>query len=370
MTEAAADYFDGETAGRRVVTARLDGGALLLIDERGAEAARWPLGTVRRLPGAQAHKGELRLIPDFGSEARLVLRDPALIAAVESAASGLDARPPAPKILQRKALIWGGTAIGSILMIVFVIAPLLADQIAAIIPPESEIALGAGVAREIEEDGIGLLGIGGGGACDNPVGLAALDALVARLEAEADSHVPLTVKVLPSQTPNAFALPGGYIFILDGLIQDADSPEEVAGVLAHEIGHVVTRDSTRNTLRTLGSAGVLGLLLGDFMGGFVATAVADAAVNARYSRDAESQADETAIRILRAADINPAPVGDFFKRIREQFGDDESYLASHPTSASREDRFRALAAAGARPALSSAQWRNLRRICDAKDTDK
>ncbi|MGD1870573.1 MAG: M48 family metallopeptidase [Neomegalonema sp.] len=361
--QASADYFDGETAGRREVTARLDVNALRLSALEGAELARWPIDKIRRLPGAQAVAGELRLIPEFGSEARLVLRDPELIAAIENAATGLNVKPPAPRALQRKVLVWGGTAIASILAIVFVIAPLLANQIAQFIPPESEVALGESIANEIEAEGGFLMGLRPG-ACDAPEGLAALDKMVARLEPVADAHVPLSVKVLDSGTPNAFALPGGHIFLLSGLIKDAESPEEVAGVLAHEIGHVITRDPTRGALRTLGSAGVIGLLFGDFFGGFALTAMVDAAYNARYSREIEAQADATAIRILQAADVDPAPVGGFFRRLLQRFGDDDSYLASHPTHGSREEQFTQNANSDARPVLSEQEWAALRTICD------
>ena len=84
--------------------------------------------------------------------------------------------------------------------------------------------------------------------------------------------------------------PGGRLVFFRGLLEEAENPDEVAAVLAHEIGHVVYRDPTRDALRSAGSLGVLGLLFGDFAGGTVALFIANQLINASYSQAAEARA--------------------------------------------------------------------------------
>ena len=363
-----ADYFDGRTAGKQSVSVRLGASSLTLYDADGAPVVAWPLATIRRLPGARSTQDELRLIPDFESEERLVLRDPTTIAAVVKACGGLDAKRPAQAGMLRRVVVWFGVAIVSVLLILFVVAPMLSDTLAGMIPPEREIALGEKIADRIAESGIRIAGIDGG-LCAQPEGLAALEILTDRIASVSDAHLPIVVRVLNDETVNAFALPGGQVLLLRGLIESAGSAEEIAGVLAHEIGHVISRDPTRNMLRSFASGVVVSTVLGDFMGGFIAVALASAVVDASYSREAEAAADQTALRLLAKAGVPARPLAGFFARIRAEYGDGGSYLDSHPTSASREQIFREAPteSAATRPVLSAQEWSALRNICQDAD---
>lgn len=364
--EARAEYLDGRTAGRRRISVRISGETLTLYDERGQPEARWPLATIRRAPGSRAAEGELRLAPDFDGEERLTVADPEMIRAIKAAAPGLDARRPAPRGLIGRFLLWTAVAVGSVLAILFVIAPMLADSIAPLIPAESEQVFGQKIADEIIQGGVSVLGIEPG-VCHTAEGQRALAKLTGRLEKVAGAHVPLRVRVLESEMPNAFALPGGQIFLLSGLLKTAGSAEEAAGVLAHEIGHVIARDPSRNVLRGFASGVVISYVLGDFTGGFLVVALAETAVNARYSRQAEADADKAALRLLEAADLPARPFAGFFTRIRELFGDDDGYLATHPASSDRERRIVEAAqnrGDAGEPALTEVEWRALQSICD------
>ncbi|MCI4660265.1 MAG: M48 family metallopeptidase [Neomegalonema sp.] len=363
LLEAEADYFDGETARSRVVLVRFGQTTLTLSNRNGEPVVSWPLATLRRLPGSSSGEASIRLIPDFGSDERLVLRDPAMIEAVEQVCPGLDERQPHSTGLRRKLVIWSLAAVSSVLVIVFVLAPLLAGTIATLMPPESEVAFGQSITDEIVEDGISFMGIAPG-ACHSEEGQRALDKMSERLAAHTDLHVPLNVQVLHSDIPNAFALPGGHVLILDGLFAQARSPEEVAGVLAHEIGHVKERHGLRNLLRAVGTTGILGLLVGDFGGGFAAAALMNAAVDASYSREAEREADAYALALLQRADLPSAPLGGFFMRLREKYGDSDSFLSSHPANTEREAMFSQSSQVGDfTPILDPQQWAALKDIC-------
>lgn len=106
-------------------------------------------------------------------------------------------------------------------------------------PVGVEQQLGATVKPQI------LASLSGGKAaklCTAPAGSAALQKLVAPYLAVAQTPLPVTIEVVDVGVPNAFALPGGHILVLRGLIDKVETPEQLAGVIAHELGHVAHRD--------------------------------------------------------------------------------------------------------------------------------
>ena len=116
--------------------------------------------------------------------------------------------------------------------------------------------------------------------------------------------------VLASSIPNALALPGGKIYLLNGLLQKAEGPDEIAGVIAHEMGHVAHRDQVRVMIQNGGTSFLIGLLFGDVTGSAAAIFAARSLVDASYSRQAESNADAFAIETMHALGRSPAPMGE------------------------------------------------------------
>ncbi|MEL6338178.1 MAG: M48 family metallopeptidase, partial [Pseudomonadota bacterium] len=148
-----------------------------------------------------------------------------------------------------------------------------------------------------------------------------------RLQAHASLPYEIQVDVLDHSLVNAIAMPGGRIFLFRGLIDNAETPEEVAGVLAHEIGHIVHRDPTTGVLRTAGTAGMFSMILGDIFGAGIIAAAGEAALNASYQREAEARADDVALQILADAGLPSRPFAMFFIRLRERYGDTPRFLA-------------------------------------------
>ena len=135
---------------------------------------------------------------------------------------------------------------------------------------------------------------------------------------------------------NAFALPGGYVVVNSGLILKAETPEELLGVLAHEISHVTEQHGIRNIIGTAGIYLTVNALLGD-MSGLLAT-VANAApflINQSYSRKFETEADEKGVALLEKAQIDPRGLESFFakllkeekRKLKEMAGEDNQDLA-------------------------------------------
>ena len=176
--------------------------------------------------------------------------------------------------------------------------------------------------------------------------------------------------LLDSPQINAFAAPGGQVVLVRGLLDKAEHPDEVAGVLAHELAHVENRDTTREALRAAGSAGLLTMILGDFTGGAAIAIVGEHMISASYTRDAEGKADDFALDMLANAGVSAEGFAGFFDRIAELEGFAlPAYLSSHPVTEERAMQARDFAGeqADTTPILTDAEWSDLQGICDSVD---
>ena len=206
-----------------------------------------------------------------------------------------------------------------------------------------------------------LVGDFGGRLCETPASKAALAKLTGDL-AQGTELRQVAIANVPMV--NAITLPGGRIFIFDKLIKDAKSPDELAGVLAHEIGHVRHRDTVTALVRQLGLSIVLGGVQGD-VGGTL-----NAVLAMSYSRGAEQAADRFSIEALRKANISPIATAKFFDGLSKMSGGEKmeraaSWVASHPVSADREAAFEGSLVKGHRyqSALDAQEWAALRNAC-------
>ncbi|MBR9839799.1 MAG: M48 family metallopeptidase [Rhodobacteraceae bacterium] len=369
-----AYLYDGRSAIRHRVevtlTERRD--ALVISGDALPAPLVWPLPDLRAL-GDHPDDKQIILTRHLDTEdetlrdqARLVIDDPEMVAWLRRTRPRLHRRDLRNGTWRRIWLSLGG-AVAAVLLMVFVILPALAGTLAELLPVEKEIAFGRGVKAQMER----MFGAEENGAldCDAPAGRAALDRLVARLTEGQDIGYPLEVTVIDHGMMNAFAVPGGQIVVMNGLLEGAESPDMVAAVLAHEIGHVAHRDPTRNALRAAGSVGLLGLLFGDFTGSAVMVLLAEQLVNASYTQDAEAQADAFAFDTLVAADLPPAALAEMFETFRKEYGDVSgpmAHFASHPRLAERIEAARDATPAdlAPRPALTETEWQALRSICD------
>jgi len=362
--EAEGRYFDGRSAAPREVVVSFGRRSLVIMDLAGQPLAHWPLASLRAL----GRRGEMpvQIVPHGGSDERLLLLDPEMLAAIGEICPDLWRREVDRRGTSR-AIGWLAGAVAAVVAMVFFLLPALAGQLALLIPPEREQQLGDAVAGQLQSL-LAYLGDRKPGFCENEEGGAALAALATRLAPETPLPYPLRIDVLDHPLVNAVALPGGRIILFRGLLKVADTPEEVAGVLAHEIGHALHRDPTREALRAAGTAGILGLLLGDVFGASVIVIATDAVLNASYQRKAEARADEIAFGILERARLPSTPFARFFEKMRKRYGDSRGvlkFIASHPGLAERAERAAAADRIGKdyQPALDAAQWAALKGIC-------
>jgi Zn-dependent protease with chaperone function len=158
----------------------------------------------------------------------------------------------------------------------------------------------------------------------------------------AGSRYTYEFHVVQDDTLNAFALPGGVIVVHTGLIKATKRPEELAGVLAHEVQHVELRHSLQAMIKELGLRGLWAAATGD-IGGTLAGEALLKITSLRFSRDAEREADARGFEVLVRNDIDPSGMVDFFGTMaREAGAGPPAWLSTHPASESRQQALRAM----------------------------
>ncbi len=358
-----ADFVGGDRAVLTRVSVRLSAEGLDLSPPDG-KTLIWPWAELRAEPD-QADTETLVISRSGDRLSRLYLRDKNVQAQLRTRAPHLKRRDRAISI--PRLMAWAGGAAASVTAIIFVLVPMMAAQLAVMLPPEGEKALGDTTFEQIRMalDETGLVGTP---ICEAPAGNAAMQAMYDRLNPASDLPYEVQIHILDHDMVNAFALPGGRIVFFRGLIEQAETPEEIAAVLAHEIGHVVNRDPTRDALRSAGSLGVLGLLFGDFAGGTIALFLANQLINASYSQSAEATADDYAHDLLDRAGVSPAALGTMFERLLAEHGDAEGIVAhfmSHPQMGKRIAAAQAAVVDGRQygSVLGASEWRALQSVC-------
>ena len=272
----------------------------------------------------------------------LYLKNPDVIRAFRHMAPDHMSRPleqaaeQVRQVRQRHRVVWGlviGTVFATVLGLWFG-SDLLVELAVNRIPVEWEQKLGESVYREFLA--------GQDVTKDGPV-VAAVKEMTHRLA----SHVPnnpyhFEVTVVKSDIVNAFALPGGYVVVFTGLIKKADSPEEVAGVLAHELNHVLQRHGLERIIKQLGFVAVVSIMLGNPPGlGGVMKQLGMELMTLKFGRAQETEADTTGLDLLYRAKINPEGMITFFERLAEKDEGRVEWLSTHPMSSARADHLKA-----------------------------
>jgi Zn-dependent protease with chaperone function len=345
---------DGRTAARLKVTVRLAEAGLAI--DGGERGLIWAFEDLR-LADEQRRGQPVRLLNVAQADARLTIEDNAILRPLYAMAPhlrdpGVMGRRPGLRLVQ-----WAA-GIAALVVILFYGLPWAAEPVAALMPLEWEEAMGERVMREFSQ---------GDKACDGADGRRALDRLTGQLTAVADTPYTFRVTVVDTKDVNAFAGPGGYIVIFRGLITAAETPDEVAGVLAHEMGHVIERHATEGIVRAAGLGLIVQILIGDPSGLVgLGAAAGEFLITLAYSREAEAEADAVAVEILAAADIDAGGLVRFLERMARREGDAEgglvSFLSTHPQSAERAEAVRNTGTRGDQ-GMSDRDWAALRAIC-------
>ena len=177
------------------------------------------------------------------------------------------------------------------------------------------------------------------------------------------------ITVVKSEVVNAFALPGGYIVVFTGLMKKAESPEEVAGVLAHELNHVLQRHGLERIIKQLGFVTVVSIVLGNQQGlGGVMKQLGVELMTLKFGRAQETEADLTGLQLLHRARIDPSGMITFFQRLAEKDEGRVEWLSTHPMSSARADRLQSELAAMPKFSVEpfTFDWSNVRASIGAR----
>ena len=345
-------YFDGMSSRRRA--AALVFADMLEIDAGDGAATRWAYADIRR---ADSPSGTLRVscltAPPL---ARLEIRDAAVAAELTSHCLGIDANYPSRRGVAT-IVGWSVAAAVSIIGVVFFGVPLAADRLAPLVPESFERRLGDVAERQVKI-------LFGDKVCSNPAGQQAFAKLVNALREPAGLDPSVQSAVLSTPIPNAFALPGGKVFLFDGLLAKAQNPDEIAGVLAHELGHLKHRDNMRGLIYNGGTSFLIGLLFGDITGSSALIFASRTLVTASHSREAEGNADSFAINVMQRLGRSPKPMGELLFRVTGKEGGGLSILSGHPLTEDRLARMsREDQPAKGPPLLTPEEWQALKSIC-------
>src|SRR3981189_347990 len=339
-----AIYFDGTSSRRRLVTLEFSDG--LEIREYEHTLAAWSYADVRL---ADSPSGTLRVTcltaPGL---ARLEIRDAAVAAELTTRCAQLDENIPGRHGIAR-IVGWSLAATISIVAVVLFGLPLAADRLAPLVPQAFERRLG-----DVAEGQVKALF--GGRICNNALGQAAFAKLVNAVRDSAGLDTSIQTAVLATAIPNAFALPGGKVYLFGGLRARAEIPDEIARVLAHELGHLSHRDATRNLIYNGGTSFLIGLLFGDITGSGALIFASRSLVTASYSRDAEQNADTFSIDVMHALGRSPKPMGELLFRVTGKEADKSiSILAGHPLTEDRLKRMNSEDRPASQPPLLTPQ---------------
>jgi predicted Zn-dependent protease len=330
-------------------------------------SVRWPLAEVRQTQGFYAGE-EVRLERGSGLTEALLVRDLGFLTALRAAAPEVAAAFHDPGRRRYRVGLTVLAALGSVGLAAALYVwgiPALATALAARVPVSWEVALGDAVAAELAPPAR---------RCVDPARQARIDAITATLvKTLPEARYPIRVTVVHLPVVNALATPGGSIVVFRGLLDRTDSAEELAGVLAHEIQHVMHRHATKAILRQAGASVLVAALVGD-VSAVVAFGIQSARAlgDLRYSRQAELEADRDGMRMLHAAAVDPGGMVSFFQGMQREEGAQRSaarYLSTHPAAADRVPALTALAAARMHPPvklLPGVDWDDVKKICGAR----
>ena len=199
---------------------------------------------------------------------------------------------------------------------------------------DKEVALGRQLAAEVDRSSK---------LVTDPTVTEYVNRVAQNIVLHSDAKVPFTIKVLDSNDVNAFALPGGFLYVHRGLLEAADNEAELAGVLAHEIAHVTARHGIEQASKgQLLNYASIGLIFFGGLGGYIAQQALGLAVPLtflKYSRGAEKEADRLGAQYMWSAGYDPTAMVSFFEKLKSKEkgkpGTLSKVFSTHPMTGDR-----------------------------------
>ena len=344
MTSNALCFGEEFPASGAPCFVQVDGdGLTITFESEGADGAREaaPFSVLTVSAGGLDHDHLVVKWTSVQGERTLYLKHPDVIRAFREAVPDHLSLPFAQvaervrQVRHQRRLVWGvvGGVILSTVLGLWFGADILVEIAVSRIPVEWEQKLGESAYRdflshqEVMKEGPGV---------------AAVEEMTHRLtEQISNNPYKFQVTVVKSDVINAFALPGGYVVVFTGLMKKAESGEEVAGVLSHELNHVLQRHGLERIVKNVGLLTVVAIVLGNQQGliGMMKQLGVEL-LTLKFGREQETEADLTGLQLLQRAKIDPSGMIQFFERLSEKDEGRMEWLSTHPMSTARAERLK------------------------------
>jgi len=346
MTSAPVAYYDGRVSTRRAAVLTLDGESATLRGN-GFELT-FPVADLRLPPGVGSVRRTLRL-PNGGS---CEIDDEVLLAELERACSGTSAQGLVHRWEKSLPLALAALAATVLVVLLFVRygVPTLARRAAQAVPAATEVSMGRESLATLDKILMKPTKLDKARQDE----LTTLFRRVAGPGAETAGY-RLVFRSCPAIGANAFALPSGIVIMTDDLVPLARHDDELAAILAHELGHVRGRHILRHVLQSSATGLIMATLTGDLTSiTSLAATLPTVMVDASFSREFEREADDAALAWMKSAGVPPRRYAEILGRLQAQLdarhgsapnGNSKSrnYLSTHPDTG---DRIRRIMRAG------------------------
>ena len=358
-------YYDGHSLVPQPTSITVEPTGLTFLPPSG-KTQYWPYSELQQTQGHYSGE-EVRLERGVGLFETLVIPNANILLAIHQIGgkAAIHFHHPGTR---RKRVYWTIASALAAFPIIYGILiwgiPSLAGPITDAIPISWETKLGQFIQQEFTDEK---------DLCENNELAEHIEVIMTKLLTPIkDRPYEFELTIVDSPMVNAMAAPGGYLIVFRGLLQDTDSPEELAGVLAHEIQHVMLRHGMRLIVRHLSMAVIIAALSGDASGMLSYGLQAAQTLQAlSYSREAENQADEQGLALLQQAGINPEGMMSFFEKLGHQEDEEEAsplrYFSTHPPTAERRQHLEGLSSADSKAYQEFSfekDWKTLRNLCE------
>ena len=382
-----AQWSDGKTAATEEVMVKLTSQGLMITPSNSDSLCprHWRFENLRSPDPITRNNRTALLTSTENPEHRLFINEPRFANSILPQAPQLGSTAHQWHLLKWPlgiaaaiVLFWGLTYLN-------IISP--ADRIAHLIPDNIRQAVGNNVVTYLTKDKK---------ICSTKAGDQAFNKMMARLNQGIGNAEQYDIKIADLNIVNAFAAPGEKIIVSGKLIEEAESPDEVMGVIAHEVGHGIERHPEASIVRAFGLMALVQLMTAGEAG--TLTEIALFLAQTSYSRSAEREADNHAARILQNINVDTRPLAGFFDRLinkeksappkkgqtppsekkpsqKEQAAKENEaswfdMVSTHPPTKERIELFNSTARPTTPPILTDKEWQALQAICGSKTNKK
>lgn len=355
-------YYDGRSARRHDVEVTLTRDSLRIDADTFSNTITWLYPRITQVKDIYS-ENEVRL--QYGQELPeiLIIRDKSFIGSLRSISPQFGrkfSRHGSDKKIKTVAYVFIALFISAVLLHKWILPPLMNIMVEKF-PVTWEEKIGKSFISQISK---------GFGVCEDERLNTQIDKIKDRLGATLDSSkYKYNITIVNNSLVNAFALPGGEIILFRGLIEKSNRPEEVAGVVAHEIQHIEQRHFTKILIKELSIGIFLGLMIGDSQVVGTALNYANMLRSLAYKRSEESSSDAEGMKMLIKAGIDPKGMVDFFEIMKKEYdGTTEvsEYLSTHPNTENRIEKLNTMIAQKqieSEKLLPNVDWEKTKMLC-------